>query len=56
MYELKLRNEAMTVAQQNKLNTIIGKLEALQNDIGSKSQKEDDAMRAAKSKLLTILK
>ena len=46
----------MTQAEQKKLDTIIGKLEALQNSSSKKSQKEEDAMRVAKSRLLEILK
>jgi len=45
----------MTRAQQTKLNTIIGKTEALQGSIEKPSQKEADAMREAKSRLLSIL-
>ena len=46
----------MTNAESKKLDTIIGKLESLQNSMGRKTQKEDDAMRAAKSRLISILK
>ena len=46
----------MTNAENKKLDTIIGKLESLQNSMGRKTQKEDDAMRAAKSRLISILK
>jgi len=46
----------MTYAQNKKLDTIIGKLEALQNSMERKTQKEEDAMRAAKSRLISILK
>ena len=46
----------MTYAQNQKLDTIIGKLEALQNNMKQKTQKEEDAMRDAKSRLLSILK
>lgn len=45
----------MTQSQQKKLDTIIGKIEALQNGCGSPSQKESDAMQNAKSLLLSIL-
>jgi len=45
----------MTNAQQKKLDTIIGKLEALQNSISKPTQKESDAIREAKSRLLSIL-
>ena len=45
----------MTVAEKKKLDTIIGKLEALQNSCANLTQKEKDAMRAAKSRLLEIL-
>jgi len=51
----RTRNETMTNAQQKKLDTIIGKLEALQNSISKPTQKESDAMREAKSRLLSIL-
>lgn len=44
----------MTAAQHKKLNTIIGKLEALQADCNA-TQKESDAMREAKSRLIEIL-
>ena len=46
----------MTNAENKKLDTIIGKLESLQNSMGRKTQKEDDALRAAKSRLISILK
>ena len=46
----------MTNAENKKLDTIIGKLEALQNSMERKTQKEEDAMRAAKSRLISILK
>ena len=46
----------MTNAQQKKLDTIIGKLEALQHDCVRATQKERDAMREAKSRLLEIWK
>ena len=46
----------MTSAQNKKLDTIIGKLEALQNSMKRKTQKEEDAMRDAKSRLISILK
>ena len=46
----------MTSAENKKLDTIIGKLESLQNSMGRKTQKEDDALRAAKSRLISILK
>jgi hypothetical protein len=47
----------MTAAQQKKLDTIIAKLEALQHDCaGMATQKEKDAMRVAKDRLLGILK
>ena len=45
----------MTVAEQKKLDTIIGKLEALQDSCANLTQKEKDAMRVAKSRLLEIL-
>ena len=45
----------MTRAQQTKLNTIIGKLEALENNCKNKTQEQSDAMRSAKSALLRIL-
>lgn len=45
----------MTTAQQKKLNTIIGKLEALQADIEKPTQTQSDAMKAAKSRLIDIL-
>ena len=46
----------MTSAENKKLDTIIGKLESLQNSMGRKTQKEDDALRAAKSRLISIFK
>ena len=46
----------MTSAENKKLDTIIGKLESLQNSMGRKTQKEEDAMRNAKSRLISILK
>ena len=46
----------MTSAENKKLDTIIGKLESLQNSMGRKTQKEDDAIRDAKSRLISILK
>jgi len=46
----------MTAAQQKKLNTIIAKLETLQRDSEGATQKERDAMRVAKDRLLEILK
>ena len=46
----------MTNAQQKKLDTIIAKLEALQHDCAGATQKERDAMRVAKDRLLEILK
>jgi hypothetical protein len=45
----------MTQSQHKQLDVIIGKLEALQNKCGKPSQKESDAMRNAKSLLLSIL-
>ena len=45
----------MTNRDQEKLHTIIGKLEHLQNTASNLSQKEIDAMRNAKKKLLEIL-
>jgi len=44
----------MTAAQNKKLDTIISKLEALQADCNA-TQKEADAMRQAKSRLIEIL-
>ena len=46
----------MTSAQNKKLDTIIGKLEALQDSMERKTQKEEDAMKDAKSILISILK
>lgn len=46
----------MTNAQQKKLDTIIGELEALQRDCVNATQKERDAMSEAKSRLLKIWK
>ena len=57
MYRNKTqRNKTMTNAQQKKLETIIGKIEALQSDIVKPTQKEQDALRVAKTRLLEILK
>ena len=50
------RNETMTKSQLNKLNTIIGKIESLQADCENKTQKETDALRSAKSRLIELLK
>ena len=44
----------MNQAEKRKLETIVGKLEDLENT-GEFSQKEKDAMRSAKSRLLEIL-
>jgi hypothetical protein len=49
-------NEPMTHAENKKLETIVGKLEALENSIKAVTQKESDAIRSAKSRLLSILK
>jgi hypothetical protein len=46
----------MTNSEMKKLDTIIGKIEALQASMESKTQKEADAMQKAKSALLTIFK
>lgn len=46
----------MTNAEQKKLNTIIGKIEHLQNSCVNLTQKEKDAMRVAKSRLIEIMK
>jgi len=46
----------MTQAENKKLDTIIGKLEALQNACRNLSQKEQDAMAAAKKRLMEICK
>ena len=46
----------MTHAENKKLDTIVGKLEALENSIKAVTQKESDAIRSAKSRLLSILK
>jgi hypothetical protein len=45
----------MTNAQNKKLDTIVGKLEHLQGE-WNYTQKEIDAMRAAKKRLMEILK
>jgi hypothetical protein len=45
----------MTNAQNKKLDTIVGKLESLQNE-WNYTQEEVDAMRAAKRRLMEILK
>lgn len=45
----------MAVEENKKLETIIGKLEALPNSCTNLTQKEKDAMRVAKSRLLEIL-
>ena len=45
----------MTASQQKKLDTIIAKIEVLQNQ-PRLSQKETDALRNAKSLLIAILK
>ena len=45
----------MTKAQQKKLDTIIGKLEALQSDCVDKSRKESEAMAEAKKRLMEIM-
>jgi len=46
----------MTLLNTSTIDTIIGKLESLQNSMGRKTQKEEDAMRDAKSRLISILK
>ena len=56
MYKHKQREADMTSAQSKKLDTIISKLEALQNSMERKTQKEEDAMKDAKSRLISILK
>jgi hypothetical protein len=46
----------MTAAQMKKLDTIIGKIEALQNQLGpDATQAQQDALRVAKDRLLRIL-
>lgn len=46
----------MTAAQMKKLETIVGKIEALQRDIGPKASQEDrDALAAAKRRLMERL-
>ena len=45
----------MTRAEHKKLDTIVGKLESLENSTKAKTQKEADAIREAKSRLLSIL-
>ena len=45
----------MTVAAQKKLDTIIAKIEVLQNE-QRLSQQEIDALRTAKGRLISLLK
>lgn len=46
----------MTAAESKKLDTIIGKLEALQNCATRKTREEAEAMHEAKRLLMSILK
>jgi hypothetical protein len=46
----------MTQAEHKKLDTIIGKLESLERLAVNKTQKEADAIRAAKSRLMEVCK
>ena len=50
-----LREFKMTVAAQKKLDTIIAKIEVLQNE-QRLSQQEIDALRTAKGRLISLLK
>jgi hypothetical protein len=45
----------MTASAQKKLDTIIAKIEVLQNE-QRLSQQETDALRTAKSRLISLLK
>lgn len=46
----------MTNADHKKLDTIIGKLEALQNSTRTKTREEAEAMSKAKTLLMEILR